>query len=152
MLEWQCGSLWLKCEPKFSKYNFEKLDTTGDYWPWISIFRVLYVYGVVCSMINSFCKKGYWQKKSWHNFQKRDLNILLKLCLLSLIKDSFSLDILLGPKISKRHFFGDISNSCQWVTQMGLEPHQNFFLENFFKNKAASPILSFLLFWHEIHF
>ena len=69
-----------------------------------------------------------------------------------LSKDSFSLDILLVPKFSKRHFFRDISNSCQWVTQMGLEPHQNFSFEKISKNKAASPILSFLLFWQEIHF
>ena len=52
--------------------------------------------------------------------------------MVGLVKDCFSLDILLVPKISKRHFFRDISNSCQWVTQMGLEPHQkNFFLKNF---------------------
>ena len=49
------------------------------------------------------------------------------------------MDILLVPKISKRHFFGDISNSCQWVTQMGLEPHQNFSFEKISKDKATSP-------------
>ena len=48
------------------------------------------------------------------------------------IKDSWSLDCLLVPKISKRRFFRDISNSCQWVTQMGLELHQKKF---FFKFK-----------------
>ena len=31
---------------------------------------------------------------------------------------------------------------------MGLEPHQNIFL----KTKATRPVLSFLLFWMEIHF
>ena len=36
----------------------------------------------------------------------------------------FPLDGSLVPKISKRHFFGDIWNSCHWVTDMGLEPHQ----------------------------
>ena len=34
----------------------------------------------------------------------------------------------------------------------GLEPHQNFSFEKISKNKAASPILSFLLYWQEIHF
>ena len=62
------------------------------------------------------------------------------------------MDILLVPKISKCHFFRDISNSCQWVTQMGLEPHQKIFFEKISKTKATSPILSFLLFWQEIHF
>ena len=55
-------------------------------------------------------------------------------------------------KNSKTPFFGDISNSCQWVIQMGVEPHQKIFFEKISKTKAASPILSFLLFWWEIHF
>ncbi len=70
----------------------------------------------------------------------------------ALSKDCWSLDILLIPKIPKRHFFGDISNSCQWVTQMGLEPDQKIFFEKISKTKATSPILSFNLFWQEIHF
>ena len=36
----------------------------------------------------------------------------------------FPLDGSLVPKISNRHFLGDIWNSCHWVTDMGLEPHQ----------------------------
>ena len=67
-------------------------------------------------------------------------------------KDCFSLDILLVSKISKRHFFRDISNFCQWVTQTRLEPNQKNFFEKISKIKAASPILIFLLFWQEIHF
>ena len=51
----------------------------------------------------------------------------------------------------KTPFFGDIFSSCQWVTQMGLEPQQNFSFLKISKNKAASPVLSFLLFWWEIH-
>ena len=35
---------------------------------------------------------------------------------------------------------------------MGLEPHQNFSFEKISKNKAASSILIFLLFWWEINF
>ena len=66
--------------------------------------------------------------------------------LVRVVKDCFSLDILLVPKTSKRHFFGDISNSFQWVTQMGLEPYQNFSFKKISKNKAASPILRFYSF------
>ena len=46
---------------------------------------------------------------------------------LNLGKDCFSLDILLVPKFSKRHFFRDISNSCKWVAQMGLAPYKKKF-------------------------
>ena len=71
-------------------------------------------------------------------------------CSEALFKDCFSLDVLLVPKISKRHFFGDISNSFQWVTQTGLKPHQNFFFEKILKTDAASPILRFFYLWLEI--
>ena len=47
-----------------------------------------------------------------------------------------ALDALLVPKISKRHFFQDIKNSFHGVTQMGLEPHQNFF-QNFFSTNMV---------------
>ena len=47
-----------------------------------------------------------------------------------LSKDCFSLDILLVQKIEIPHFFfRDIFNSCQWVTQIGLEPHQKVFFQ-----------------------
>ena len=55
-----------------------------------------------------------------------------------LAKDFFSLDILLVSKISKHQFFRDISNSCHWVTQMRLKPHQNIFFEK--KNKKLKPL------------
>ena len=56
-----------------------------------------------------------------------------------LAKDCFSLDILLVSKISKRHFIRGILNSCQLVTQMGLEPHQKSFLKKFQKLKPLAP-------------
>ena len=36
-------------------------------------------------------------------------------------------------KIFKTPFFGNISNSCHWATQMGLKPTKNFFLKIFQK-------------------
>ena len=62
-----------------------------------------------------------------------------------LSKDSFSLDILLVPKIPKHHFFRDISNSCQWITQIGLKPNQNFFQIFFSTNMAAGGVQSFCI-------
>ena len=67
-----------------------------------------------------------------------------------LIKDSWSLHCLLIPKISKRRFFGDISNSFQWVTQTGLKPHQKFFFEKILETDATNPILRFFYLWLEI--
>ena len=55
----------------------------------------------------------------------------------------FPLDTALVRKIAKRHFFGDILNSCHWVTDMGLEPHQKNFFENISKSIAARPLQSF---------
>ena len=43
-------------------------------------------------------------------------------------------------KISKRHFFQDIINSFYGVTQMGLEPHQNFFQNIFSTNMVARGV------------
>ena len=57
---------------------------------------------------------------------------------------------IIHSKNFKTQFFRYISNSCQWVTQMGLEPQQKNFFEKFLKTKAVSPILSFLLFWQVI--
>ena len=56
----------------------------------------------------------------------------------------------LFQKFQNAIFFGDISNSFQWVTQMGLEPHQKFFFEKNSKTKVTSPILSFftVLVWN----
>ena len=48
------------------------------------------------------------------------------------IHGPLALDALLVQKISEHHFFQDIKNSFHVVTQMGLEPHQNFF-QNFFQ-------------------
>ena len=59
---------------------------------------------------------------------------------------------IIHSKNFKTQFFRYISNSCQWVTQMGVKPHQKIFFEKISKIKATSPILSFLLFWQEIHF
>ena len=33
--------------------------------------------------------------------------------------------------------------SCQWVTDMGLEPHQKFFFENISTNMVARGVGSF---------
>ena len=60
-----------------------------------------------------------------------------------LARDSWSLDCLLLPKISKRRFFRDISNSFQWVTQTALKPHQNFFSKKFWKLTPLAPFLDF---------
>ena len=49
-------------------------------------------------------------------------------------------------------FFQDIQNSFHGIADIGLEPHQKFFFEKISKIKATSRILSFLLFWREIHF
>ena len=37
------------------------------------------------------------------------------------------MDLLLNQKIQKRHFFQDIQNSLERVTDIGLKRHQNFF-------------------------
>ena len=58
-------------------------------------------------------------------------------------KDCFSLDILLVPKISKRHFFRDIQNSFHEVTHLGLEPHQIFSFWNISTNMVARGVQSF---------
>ena len=42
-----------------------------------------------------------------------------------------ALDGAVVQKISKHHFLQDIKNSFHGVTQMGLEPHQNFFQKFF---------------------
>ena len=39
-------------------------------------------------------------------------------------------------KFWKRRFFGNISNSCHWVTHMGLKSSQIFFSENISKSMA----------------
>ena len=54
-----------------------------------------------------------------------------------------ALDTLLFPKISKGYFSQDIKNSFHVVTQMGLEPHQNFFQNFFLTNMIARGIQSF---------
>ena len=56
-----------------------------------------------------------------------------------------ALDALLVPKISKRHFFQDIKNSFHGVTQMGLEPHQNFFQIFFSTNMVARGVQTFCI-------
>ena len=43
-------------------------------------------------------------------------------------------------KVSK---LGNISNSCHWVTHMGLKPPQNFFFENISKSTAARGFQNF---------
>ena len=51
--------------------------------------------------------------------------------------EPLALDSRLVRKISKRHFFQDITNSFHGVTQIGLEPHQNFF-QNFFSTNMVA--------------
>ena len=58
---------------------------------------------------------------------------------LFLCKDCFSLDILLVQKIPKYHFLKIILNTCQWVIQTGLEPHQFFFLKKNNGLKLTAP-------------
>ena len=62
------------------------------------------------------------------------------------------MDMGLVQKIPKRHFIGDISNSCQWVTYISLKPPSISFSEKISKNKATSSILSFKWFWWEIQY
>ena len=71
---------------------------------------------------------------------KNHMLACLRSSMFSWSKNSLSLDCLLVPKISKRRFFRDISNSFQWVTQTGLKPHQKNFFEKILKIDAASPI------------
>ena len=97
------------------------------------------------------CNEGKPHKFSIFEMRMRAVFLRI-LPTLGLCKYCFSMDILLFQKISKCHFFPDNLNSSQQVTQMGLEPHQNFSFEKISKNKAARPILSILLFWQEFHF
>ena len=46
-------------------------------------------------------------------------------------------------KILKTPFFGNISNSCHWVTHMGLKPPQKIFFENISKSTAARGFQNF---------
>ena len=48
-------------------------------------------------------------------------------------------------KIRKRRFFGNISNSCCWVTQLGLKPNQKKIFEKISKNTAARGVQNFVL-------
>ena len=63
-----------------------------------------------------------------YDFENQDLKFYSKVGWPS--HEPLALDRRLVRKISKRHFFQDIINSCCGVTQMGLEPHQNVF-QNF---------------------
>ena len=47
------------------------------------------------------------------------------------------------PKNSKTPFLGNISNSCDWVTHLGLKPPQKNFFENISTNAAARGFQSF---------
>ena len=46
-------------------------------------------------------------------------------------------------KIWKRHFLGNISNSCYWVTYLGLKTPQKFFFENISTNVAVRGFQTF---------
>ena len=46
-------------------------------------------------------------------------------------------------KIWKRRFLGNISNSCCWVTWMGIKPTQKIFFEKISKNVAARGVQNF---------
>ena len=62
---------------------------------------------------------------------------------IALVKDCFSLDILLIPKISKCQFFRDIQNSFYEVADLGLEPHQKIFFEKLSTNMVTRGVGSF---------
>ena len=53
------------------------------------------------------------------------------------------LDGAASQKIWKRRFLGNISNSCCWVTRMGLKPTQKKFFEKISKNKAPRGVQNF---------
>ena len=51
----------------------------------------------------------------------------------------YHLDQQLDQKIAKRHFFQDTSNSFQWATGIGLEPHPDFFQKKFQQIQSLEP-------------
>ena len=53
------------------------------------------------------------------------------------------LDGAANQKIWKPHFLGNISNSCCWVTWMGLKPTQKDLFEKISKNTAATVVQNF---------
>ena len=57
--------------------------------------------------------------------------------------DIVKVDALARRKISKRHFFKDISNSFHGVTRYGLKPLQFFSFENISTNTVARGIQNF---------
>ena len=58
---------------------------------------------------------------------------------------TLAVDSTLVWKISKHHFFQDMKNYFNGVTQMGQEPHQNFFQIFFSTNMVARGVQSFCI-------
>ena len=58
---------------------------------------------------------------------------------------SLALDSAVVRKISKRHFFQDIKNSFNGVTQIGLKPRQNFFKIFLSTNTVSRGVQSFYI-------
>jgi len=67
--------------------------------------------------------------------------LITKSLLVKIIHESLAMDVWLVPKISKQ----DIKSSFHRVTQMGLEPHQNFFQILFSTNMVAGGVQSFCI-------
>ena len=61
------------------------------------------------------------------------------------IHGSLALDGALVQKISKRLFFQYIKKSFHKVTQLSLEPHQNFFQKIFSTNMVARGVQRFCI-------
>ena len=55
----------------------------------------------------------------------------------------YYLDPQVDPKIAKRHVFQDIKNSFQWLTGIGLEPHQKIFRKKIPTNTIARAVQNF---------
>ena len=77
-----------------------------------------------------------WQKHANVFYERPLINPILEY-----IMDFVKVDTLARRKNSKRHFLKDIEISFHEVTQIGLEPHQIFFL-NFSTNTVARDIQS----------
>ena len=74
----------------------------------------------------------------YHAFKKTDGHSYL-------VHGPLALDGAVIPKISKLRFLLDIKNSFHGVSQMGLEPHQNFFQIFFSTIMVARGVQSFCI-------